>query len=134
MSERLTDNEIDEIARRFPTHMGEPVVSVQIQRLVAEVQLRRERELIHDQNHCLDCEGPLIQCTCQPDCPGGMCARYCHLRTFRPTTYQWQVIRRALGTFASDYESGRTDEDVTVGEARAIAETLDRLLAAGGVK
>ena len=26
-------------------------------------------------NGCLDCGGLLIPCTCQPDCPGGMCPR-----------------------------------------------------------
>jgi len=25
-------------------------------------------------DYCLDCEGPLIPCTCRPDCPGGMCS------------------------------------------------------------
>lgn len=29
------------------------------------------------QESCVDCGGPLIPCTCRPDCPGGMCARPC---------------------------------------------------------
>src|SRR5262249_31086399 len=26
---------------------------------------------------CLDCEGPLVPCTCRPGCPGGQCAQRC---------------------------------------------------------
>jgi len=25
-------------------------------------------------DYCLDCEAPLIPCTCRSDCPGGMCS------------------------------------------------------------
>lgn len=36
MSERLTDAELDEIGLRFPTHFGEPPMSVLVQRLLSE--------------------------------------------------------------------------------------------------
>lgn len=25
-------------------------------------------------DYCMNCEAPLIPCTCQSDCPGGMCS------------------------------------------------------------
>lgn len=37
----MTEDEIAEVARQFPTHLGEPAVSVLIQRMVSEVRERR---------------------------------------------------------------------------------------------
>lgn len=73
MTDRLTD---EELARAVS--LADEVGFGQVRAMVAELRDRREKELIHSQNHCLDCEGPLVQCDCQPDCPGGMCARACH--------------------------------------------------------
>lgn len=37
-------------------------------------------------NTCMDCDAPLVPCTCAPDCPGGMCSsRLCNPRAPAPT-------------------------------------------------
>lgn len=45
--------------------------------MLAELRSRRAADLRHAQESCMDCEGPLVPCDCQPNCPGGRCARKC---------------------------------------------------------
>lgn len=45
MTGRLTDEELSELARRFPTHLGEPAVSVLVQRAITEIRERRAADL-----------------------------------------------------------------------------------------
>ncbi len=108
MTDRLTDEELanyDRPAQRELDTMNGGTVTVLVHHWLAvsaELRARRARDLIHAQNSCLDCEGPLVQCDCQPDCPGGKCARRCWERpantTERPLT-RWngttRVPRRA---------------------------------------
>jgi uncharacterized small protein (DUF1192 family) len=42
---RLTDEELETIARSFPTHLGEPALSVLIQRMVTELRALRSSAL-----------------------------------------------------------------------------------------
>lgn len=43
--ERLTEEELTDVTREFPTHFGEPLLSVLVQRMVTEIRARRAADL-----------------------------------------------------------------------------------------
>lgn len=54
MSDRLTDADLRELALRFPTHLGEPKLSVLIQMALTEIRTRRAADLTGDQIGIID--------------------------------------------------------------------------------
>lgn len=51
--EQLSDADLRELAIRFPTHMGEPAISVLVQRAVSELRAHRQAALTAEEREAL---------------------------------------------------------------------------------
>ncbi len=102
MSDRLTDEELRRFDQLCAHRRGQhgamlSLLVHDVEAMTEELRERRAADLTHAQNGCLDCEGPLVQCDCQPDCPGGKCARRCWEKGIGLTSEDREALRRMRG-------------------------------------